>query len=262
VRSIVSNKKEEGTHQVDQVIKDQEILSERISTLNEHIKTQKTFFESKVNTIAEQERTLLTLAKDVNLLKTTVQDFELYVKNQFDHVQRSTHMGSGHNLKEFGDLIKEKMDNFFEERKNQFQKIEIELDELKHMDTAKQNILLRLQKEFSDRLTDANLRLTEQKNNVTDNMLHAENTKHNLLELEKAIQELKIQLQDKQHDFYNRQDIRLQSFEDRFNKISEALQQKTEEVSHADVQKQMTLHETRMAHLVQEIEKLKHSLKE
>ncbi|MFH1379509.1 MAG: hypothetical protein ABII23_04450 [bacterium] len=243
--------------EVDPLIKDQEILSERLSTLNEHLSDQKNYLESKIQNIGDHSRKLLSIEKDTNLLKSGFQDLQAYVQGQFANFQRTKQFGSDASFKEFGDFIKEKIENFFNERKNQLQKIEIELDELKNMDTVKQNVLMRLQKEFSARLSDVNLRLTENKKTVSDQLMNSESIKRQLLALEKGIQELNIRMQGKQHEMFSSQDLRLQSFEDRFNKLSEEIDKKDEETGQKHLHKSIDKQQDEITMLHDEIEKLK-----
>lgn len=239
------------------VFKNQEILSERLSTINEHLTAQKDYFEKKLQIQQEHDRKLLGMEKDINIAQTEIQSMQLYIHDQFEQLKHETQISSGTGMKEFGDLIKEKMSNFFEERTQQLQKMEIQMDELKNMDTVKQNVLMRLQKEFSERLTDINLRITDQKKNLSEQLLHSETGKKHLLELEKAITELRLALQGKQTQFYNKQDIRVQELDERIKNISRTLDEKSEDINEKQFTRLLEKHTNHISVLTEEFNKLK-----
>jgi len=239
------------------ITKDLEIISSRISTLNEHINNQKEFIDSKFQETSEHDRRLLNIEKEINLFKSSFHEMLSSVQDQIENINRTKSIGGESSLKEFGDLIKDKMANFFDERKNQFQKMEIQLDELKNLDTVKQNVIIRLQKEFSERLTGVNQRLSEQKISFSEQILNTENFKRQLLDLEKAIHELRKQLHGKKTDLFSQQDLRLQSIEDRFQHLTTAIDKRVEETDSQSLEKILGKQDKEINYLNEEISKLK-----
>jgi DNA repair exonuclease SbcCD ATPase subunit len=241
----------------DHLTREQEILSERISNLNEHLQTQKKFFEDKAQNIDNHDFRMATLEKDLSVLQATLRDLQSYAQTNAPGARHPAVPGSDVPMKEFTDLINEKMANFFEERKNQLQKIEIHLQELQNLDSVKQNILLRLQKEFSERLSDMSQRFNELKNYLTDQMMSSEDTKKQLLELEKAIQNLNQHLQLKQNELFQKEDLRLQTLEDRFMKLTSALDQREESTGKKDLIRHIEQHERQIDLVQHDIDKVK-----